>query len=206
MKTILSTVLFLLSGFIFSQSLPYRVYEQNDNIYIVYSNKSKVIPKGGMEAHSNPSLSPNKKLITFLIIDLEIGTSTIGIYNLSTNKISYLVKSSYDCKTGGTPISYKNTKKYPFPTLCEINKVIFNSSSTKLFFSSKAWKVSNAVHVYDIETKKISFLCAGSLINAKSNGNLIVDTTGVDDNGRWTQNIEINVNGQIVSTIGEKSY
>lgn len=206
MKKIISLFTLFISTLIFSQTNYEKVYIKDFQIYLVKGNNTYIIPKGELEYHSNASLSPDKKLVTFILSKEETSASKICTFNLSENKLYKLVETSNDCLTGGSKITYKNTKNYPFPVLCSVEKLIFDSTSKKIYFSTEAWAVSHAIHLCDIKTGKISFVCAGSIIRASSNGNIIANITGVDENGRWTQDVEFSSAGKLLKRLTQKQY
>lgn len=137
-----------------------RVFSKGGNLFCKYQDdKIKQITYTGID--TDPAISPNKKLIAFVrnpdirIKNNSFANSEIWLYDLMTNKNNSIVQPSRGNDEG--EIKAENI-------LGSFGKLAFSNDGQNLYFISEAWATTNAIHVYNVPSKKQSFLTDGNTL------------------------------------------
>ena len=136
---------------------------------------------------------------------------SICLYNINSNNETILFTTCLD-GNGGTKPDYANSDKYPFSSLCGIEKIMFSKDAMRIYIQTSGWTVCPAIHYYDIKLKKLVFFNSGWLIKIQTDG-IVIDITGLDmvkkngemvSSGRYTQTCLYDFNGRLIKKLSKK--
>lgn len=218
----LLTILLLLSNMVFAQPFK-KAIEKNGKILIsLNTGKSIEIKSKG------PMLlldySAKHHLIIFSRIEQTSKTKDqegvpsndqISVYSYnSISKIESKLFTSCLDGEGGTTLNYGESSAFPFKSLCNIEKVTISQDGSMLYFQTDGWRVSPAVHSYNLKDKSLNFFHAGWLEKVSMTG-IQITITGIDmievkgkqeSNGRFTQLCLFNKHGVLLKPLQEKEF
>jgi hypothetical protein len=156
----LFTLLFtLLPVYSYGQS----VYEHDGNIFFSDANGERTLTTSGVD--SQPALSPDGKLVVFVRHTLNKPVETgsgdgspdeLVIMHLETNTMHKIVEAKPSLKME--------------EVLAGFSKPQFSSDSKSVYFLSKAWTTSAAIHKVDLHTKKVTFISPGNSLEVIQRG------------------------------------
>jgi hypothetical protein len=223
MKYILSLVIFALTGLQVSGQSIVNVFQQDNNIKIQYDNGNikEIIIAGNGDLIG---FSRSQNLILYSHISLKSPNAgqegagshdqiSIHGYNPSLSKDSILFTTCLD-GTGGTRPPYANSSIYPFETLCGFFSPTLSPDGDRLYFETSAWTVSNAVHYYNLQSRKLIFFKAGWLQRVSQAGVEMQITAiewknnqgVVESRGRYTQYCLYDIHGNLIRELSEREY
>lgn len=136
---------------------------------------------------------------------------SIYLFNMLNNKTIEVFKSCFDGNDGTKP-SYANSDSYPFNAICNPDNFMLSPDEEVIYFNSKAWSVSYAIHYFNIKDLKLKFFHSGSLVKVDNTG-VIIEITDVEtvkengelvSKGRYWQNCLYSFDGKFIKYIGEK--
>lgn len=222
-KNVLFITLFLFFGVANAQKLV-KLIQKNDAYFVEYDNKvqKEIIQGKGNSviyySKKNQYVLYKKLIKKSVLMNKEDGREdaadmySIYIFNILNNKTIEVFKSCLDGNDGTKP-SYANSKIYPFNSICNPDNFMLSPDENIIFFNSKAWAVSNAIHYFSINDLMLKFFHSGSLIKVDNNGVTIEisDVETVRENGeivskgRYWQKCLYDFNGKFIKYIGEKN-
>jgi len=208
------TTLVLISimlGQIYSQKVT-ETFLSNGNVYVQYGKEYfHQITK--LKLDSLPILSRNHKYLIYLRKrqQQEIYLTQIIRYDLNTSTEKTLIQSAEDHPEVSTPISYADSRDYPFSCLGGIENIKLSPDNERIYFETSAWVVAGAVHYYDISTGKIYFFHSGSLNKIYPNGTVSIQMTDIatdkkGNSGRYWQDWLYDKNGVKIKALSKKQY
>ncbi|MEI6754139.1 MAG: hypothetical protein WCK78_13355 [Paludibacter sp.] len=207
LKTAAIILLLLVSVLIFSQKVT-KTFLRKGNVYVQAGKSSfSQITKSGFD--TLPILSNDKKFVIFLrhLPEKYDYVTQIVSFDIATATETVLVRACTDNPHVSSPISYADTRNYPFSCLGSIEKIFFSPNNQRIYFQAEAWTVSAAIHYYDMATKKIHFFSDGSISRIFSNGMLDIEITGNEGHGRYWQHFLFDTNGKkITPALEAKTY
>lgn len=203
---------------------PERIVQRSDTYFIQYDNnveKEIIQGKGnGVIYYSKKNQYVlYKKLIkkSVLITNENSREDAADMYayyffSILNNKTVQIFTSCFD-GAEGSKLSYSNSEIYPFNSICNPDNFMLSPDENIIYFNSKAWSVSNAIHYFNINDFKLKFFHSGSLIKVDNNGVTIeiTDVETVKENGelvskgRYWQNCLYDFNGKFIKNVGEKT-
>jgi hypothetical protein len=180
------------------------VFEKQGDIFLKL-NDGKTIRLTNDGKNSQPNLSPNKSKVVFVKDPsgvplpanpaMELQAKEIFVYDLSSRKQKRIVAGRYSEKPEENLTGFKSPQ--------------FSIDSKSIYFMSAAWAVSGAVHMVNLETRKIKFICPGNslevILKGKYKGYLIVSKHkyflgGGSYDWYWL----VDSNGKEVGPVGEE--
>lgn len=191
-----------------------KAIEKDGNIVLTFKNgESKVLTSTGND--SSPFLSSDKTKVVFIrefptsvkeAESEEPTESQIILIDIASQRETILVQG---CKSDGkssSPTDYYNSEKYPFDGLCNLMNPQFSPDGKRVYFESTAWVVSNAVHYYDLEKKKIFLFQVGSLNLIQADGNVSINISyTLKHGGRCWQDWLYSPEGKPIKALSEES-
>jgi WD40-like Beta Propeller Repeat len=165
----LSCFILILLAFSFQAEAQYgKAFIRSGNVYFTQDNDQTIQLTSSGQAHS-PVLSPDKKSIAFISVGTEMipelcrnfadTHSTYGnqiwIIDIEHKKERLLVKNNFACNK-------------PMEMIIAPRHLTFSPDSKTLYFLTRAWTTSSALHVVNIsDTKEHYLLPANSLAVVK---------------------------------------
>jgi hypothetical protein len=202
---------------------PERIVQRNDTYFILYDNK---VEKEILQGKGNSVIYYSKKnqyvlykklIKKSVLMNKEDGKEdasdmySIYLFNMLNNKTIEVFKSCFDGNDGTKP-SYANSDSYPFNAICNPDNFMLSPDEEVIYFNSKAWSVSYAIHYFNIKDLKLKFFHSGSLVKVDNTG-VIIEITDVEtvkengelvSKGRYWQNCLYSFDGKFIKYIGEK--
>ena len=208
------TTLVLISimlGQIYSQKET-ETFLSNGNVYVQYGKEYfHQITK--LKLDTLPILSKNHTFLIYLRHrqQQEIYVTQIVRYDLKSSTEKILIQSAEDHPEVSTPISYADSREYPFSCLGGIENIKLSPDNERIYFETSAWVVAGAVHYYNISTGEIQFFHSGELKKVYTNGNVCIQTTDIEysKNGnscRYFQDILYDMHGKRIKALRKRLY
>lgn len=185
-----------------------ETYVRKGNVYVKTVTK---ITQLGLDTLA--VLTKDKQSIIYLrhLQQQEIYLTQIIRYDLKSSTEKILIQSAEDHPEVSTPISYADSREYPFSCLGGIENIKLSPDNDRIYFETSAWVVAGAVHYYDISTGKIYFFHSGSLNKVYPNGTVSIQMTDIatdkkGNSGRYLQDWLYDKNGVKIKALSKKQY
>lgn len=191
-----------------------NIFTKEGKIFVQYNDGvvTEIVSHG---KNSVIGFSPEKKNVIYLRMvqqsqtrGLEFSESSdqfsVFCFDLKTNDDEVLFTTCLDGQ-GGTQPEYANSDIYPFSYLGNWEGGILTKDGEKLFFQTSAWMTCPAIHYYNLATHKLIFFVPGWLHSVTEEG-VVTGSTGIGDNGRYTQQRLYDFDGNFIKELSPKEY
>lgn len=202
--------MFLFANFSIAQDLS-NAFVREGKIFVQYNNgtSKQIVSEGentliGFVRNKNLVIYQRVVQMSKLRGEEQMPNDQISVraFDLNLNKERTLFTTCLD-GSGGTIPDYANSSIYPASNLCGFKTAILSKDGERLYFQTDSWATSPAIHYYNLKENALIFFNSGWLKSVSDEG-VIVETTGVGDNGRYVNTCLLDKNGDLIKVLSEK--